>query len=54
MAGKRRKTTGITNAPVEREQREQDLVPPRGQSVIGKGRNRKPKPPRKRRAAGGL
>jgi hypothetical protein len=54
MAGQRHKTTGITNAPVERERREQDLVPPRGQSAIGKGRNRKSKPPRKRRAAEGL
>jgi len=49
MATKRRSATGITNAPLEREQREQNLVPPRGKAAIGKGRNRKPASPATRR-----
>ncbi|ALA58772.1 hypothetical protein [Nitrospira moscoviensis] len=53
MPPKRKGATGITNAPLEREQREQERVPPRGESVIGKGRNRKPKSPGTRRKTAG-
>jgi hypothetical protein len=42
----KRKATGITRAPLEREEEEQAKVPPRGKSAIGKGRNRKPASPK--------
>ena len=47
----KRKATGITRAPREREEQEQAKVPPRGKAVIGKGRNRKPVSPGARRGS---
>jgi hypothetical protein len=45
MTAKRQpKATGITNAPLEREEEEQEKVPPQGESTIGKARNRKAPP----------
>ena len=45
MTAKRQpKATGITNAPLEREEEEQEKVPPHGESTIGKARNRKAPP----------
>jgi hypothetical protein len=41
--------SGITNAPLEKEEDEQAKVPARGESIIGKGQNRKP--PRLRNGA---
>ena len=43
------KPTGITHRPLPREEEQQRLVPPKGQSIIGKGRNRKPVSPKTRR-----
>ena len=44
MTAKRQpKATGITHAPLEREE-EQEKVPPQGESTIGKARNRKAPP----------
>jgi hypothetical protein len=49
MTAKRQpKATGITNAPLEREDEEQEKVPPQGESIIGKGRNRKAPSPKTR------
>jgi hypothetical protein len=45
MTAKRQsKATGITHAPLKREEEEQEKVPPQGESTIGKGRNRKAPP----------
>ncbi len=41
--------SGITNAPLEKEQDEQAKVPPEGESIIGKGQNRNPSSPQERR-----
>lgn len=50
MTAKRpNKATGITKAPLVREEEEQRKVPPRGESTIGKGRNRKAPSPKTRR-----
>jgi hypothetical protein len=43
------RANGITNAPLEKEQDEQAKVPPKGDSIIGKGQNRKPASPHERR-----
>jgi hypothetical protein len=43
------RASGITNAPLEKEQNEQAKVPPEGESIIGKGQNRKPSSPHERR-----
>jgi hypothetical protein len=43
------RASGITNAPLEREEAEQAKVPPEGESIIGKGQNRKPSSPHERR-----
>lgn len=49
MAERQNRTSGITNAPLEKEQAEQAKVPHPGESTIGKGQNRKPSPPQERR-----
>ncbi|HKU52468.1 MAG TPA: hypothetical protein VJQ25_08375, partial [Nitrospira sp.] len=41
--------SGITNAPLQEEEDQQDKVPARGESIIGKGQNRKPSSPHERR-----
>jgi hypothetical protein len=41
--------SGISHAPLEKEQDEQAKVPPQGASTIGKGQNRKPSSPQERR-----
>lgn len=51
MTAKRQpKATGITNAPLERGEAEQEKVPPKGESTIGKGRERKAPSPKTRHA----
>jgi hypothetical protein len=45
MAERQNLTSGITNAPLKKEQAEQAKVPHPGESTIGKGQNRKPSPP---------
>jgi hypothetical protein len=41
--------SGITNAPLQEEEDQQDKVPAREESIIGKGQNRKPSSPHERR-----
>jgi hypothetical protein len=52
MPKRQEKATGITNAPLDREEAEQEQVPPQGESVIGKGRNAKARSPKARRTTG--
>lgn len=47
---RKQQATGITNAPLAREQSQQEKVPPQGESIIGKGRHRKQSPPAMRHA----
>jgi hypothetical protein len=49
MTEQPRRASGITNAPLEQEEAEQAKVPPEGESIIGKGQNRKPSSPHARR-----
>jgi hypothetical protein len=49
MTEKTNQASGITNAPLEKEQDEQAKVPAKGESIIGKGQNRKPSSPHERR-----
>lgn len=49
MTDKTNQASGITNAPLEKEEGEQAKVPARGESIIGKGENRKPSSPHERR-----
>ena len=49
MTNQPTKKSGITNAPLEEEEDQQDKVPARGESIIGKGQNRKPSSPHERR-----
>jgi hypothetical protein len=49
MTDQSHRASGITNAPLEDEQEEQAKVPPEGESIMGKGQNRKPSSPHERR-----
>jgi hypothetical protein len=49
MTEQAHRASGITNAPLEKEEAEQAKVPPEGESIIGKGQNRKPSSPHERR-----
>lgn len=49
MSDKTNQASGITNAPLEKEQDEQAKVPASGESIIGKSQNRKPSSPHERR-----
>ncbi|MGZ9189922.1 MAG: hypothetical protein ACXW39_07690 [Nitrospira sp.] len=49
MTERSNQASGITNAPLEKEEEEQAKVPPEGESIIGKGQNRKPSSPHERR-----
>ena len=42
MSDKTNQASGITNAPLEKEQDEQAKVPASDESIIGKSQNRKP------------
>jgi hypothetical protein len=54
MPKRQQKATGITNAPLDREEAEQAQVPPQGKSVIGKAGNAKARSPKARRTTGVL
>ena len=49
MTDQPHRASGISHAPLDKEQDEQAKVPPPGGSTIGKGQNRKSSSPQERR-----